>query len=369
MRFRFGNSTHTMQLAMHGKHFFANYGHLFFSVFYFFPLIRSFDSYTQTEVSIQVLAYLGFVYLYRKALHCPAKDVLGLIALMAAICIFVTTLTPGTSTLFGYIGYFLGFCFIGPARWLMLLLQMMMITVVTVLFIDPHGWPYFVGPALVVSLGLFSFGVVEYKDRIHSNETRKNKEQIQQLAKIAERERIARDLHDLLGHSLSSISLKSELAGKFMAAGMLEKAQDETQEVAMLARTALSEVREAVSGMKQLGLAAQLEVMASRLQDKGVQVHKVVECGPVTAEKESCFCFVAKEAITNVIKHSSAKHMHISLKGERNYHILTFQDDGVVGDVVWGNGLLGIKSRVEELGGSMKWSTKHGCKLVAKLPI
>ncbi|MBQ4814476.1 sensor histidine kinase [Pseudoalteromonas luteoviolacea] len=362
------SATHTMQLARTGKHFFWNYGPLVFSVFYFFPMIRNYDTYSVSEVVIQFLAYVGFIFCYHKASIKPAKDATNFIALMMLICILMTQETSGTSTLFGYVGYFIGFCFLGTVRWLMLAVLMCAITLVATLHISPNYWPYFIGPAAVISLGLFGFGVVEYKERIHRNESKQSREQIRQLAKIAERERIARDLHDLLGHSLSSISLKSELAGKFIDAGCHDKARHETQEVAELARTALSEVREAVSGMKQLGLRAQLEVMTSRLQDKGLLVEPDIQQVELTPEQESCLCFVAKEAITNVLKHSSADKVSISLGTCEQYHKLTLCDDGEVRKVVWGNGLTGIRSRIEELGGSFTVLTESGLKLVAQLP-
>ncbi|KZN43565.1 sensor histidine kinase [Pseudoalteromonas luteoviolacea] len=360
--------THTMHLARKGKHFFWNYGPLVFSVFYFFPMIRNYDTYSVAEVIVQFLAYISFIFCYHRASTKPAKDATNFIALMLLICVFMTQVTLGTSTLFGYVGYFIGFCFLGTVRWLMLAALMCAITLVATLHVNLNYWPYFIGPAAVISLGLFGFGLVEYKERLHRNESRQSREQIRHLAKIAERERIARDLHDLLGHSLSSISLKSELAGKFIDAGCHDKARHETQEVAELARTALSEVREAVSGMKQLGLRAQLEVMASRLKDKGVLVELDIQQVTLTPEQESCLCFVAKEAITNVLKHSSANKVSISLSASEQHHKLILSDDGEVRKVVWGNGLNGIKSRIEELGGSFNLRAENGLKLVAQLP-
>ncbi|MCF2857567.1 sensor histidine kinase [Pseudoalteromonas sp. SMS1] len=362
------SATHTMPLARKGKHFFWNYGPLVFSVFYFFPMIRSFETTSNAEIAAQFMAYGSFVFCYHKALLKPAKDAIHFIVLMLLLCVLVTQLTSGTSTLFGYVGYLIGFCFLGSVRWLMLAVLMCAITLVATLHIHPNFWPYFIGPAMVISLGLFGFGVVEYKERVHRNESRKSKEQISQLAKIAERERIARDLHDLLGHSLSSISLKSELAGKFISAGHYDQAKHETDEVAKLARTALSEVREAVSGMKQLGLQAQLDVMTARLKDKGMAVEPDIQQIALSPEQESCLCFVAKEAITNVLKHSNARKVSISLNTFKGQHTLIFCDDGQIHNIVWGNGLSGIKSRIEELGGSFKVFADDGLRLVAELP-
>ncbi|KZN50286.1 hypothetical protein N474_24570 [Pseudoalteromonas luteoviolacea CPMOR-2] len=361
-------ATHTMQLARKGKHFFWNYGPLVFSVFYFFPMIRNLNTTSNAEIAVQFLAYGGFVFCYHKALLKPAKDAVNYIVLMLLVCILMTQFTSGTSTLFGYVGYLIGFCFLGAVRWLMLAVLMCAITLVATLHINPSFWPYFIGPAIVISLGLFGFGVVEYKERVHRNESRKSKQQISQLAKIAERERIARDLHDLLGHSLSSISLKSELSGKFIEAGHYEQAKHEADEVAKLARTALSEVREAVSGMKQLGLQAQLGVMTSRLKDKGMVVEPDIQKVTLSPEQESCLCFVAKEAITNVLKHSNARKVTISLNTCDGLHNLIFCDDGDVHKFIWGNGLSGIKSRIEELDGSFDVFTEGGLKLVAQLP-
>ena len=125
-------------------------------------------------------------------------------------------------------------------------------------------------------------------------------EEIEHLAKVAERERIARDLHDVLGHTLSVITLKSELAGKMMDRDPA-RAGKEIREVEQISRQALHEVRDAIRGYRTQGLAAELAQAKATLETAGLAVQCDAGTGPqLPAVQESVLSLAVREAVTNV---------------------------------------------------------------------
>ena len=130
-----------------------------------------------------------------------------------------------------------------------------------------------------------------------------------ELARTAvaqERERFARDLHDLLGHSLSVIALKAELAGRLLP-GCPEQAATEVAEVEQVARQALSEVRLAVSGYRQPTLDSELEGARIALSAAGVDTSVVRAPVALDPEVEGVLAWAVREGATNVIRHSRAR--------------------------------------------------------------
>ena len=153
-------------------------------------------------------------------------------------------------------------------------------------------------------------------------------EEIEQLAALAERERIARDLHDVLGHTLSVIVLKSELAGRLLERDP-ERAAQEIGEVEKTARTALKEVREAIGGYRSQGLAAEVEMARNTLQSAGVALACESPVPKLTAEEETVLCLALREAVTNIVRHAHATQcrMRFAMTEDR-YHSLLVEDDG-----------------------------------------
>ncbi len=192
-------------------------------------------------------------------------------------------------------------------------------------------------------------------------------EEIERLAKLAERERIARDLHDLLGHTLSVIVLKSELAGKLMTRDPL-RAHDEIREVETIARDALSEVRTAVRGFRSRGLAAEIEHAAAVLETAGVTCDLSIEAIDLPPRKEVVLSLAVREAVTNVVRHAGAKSCRISVAQEENRCRLTIADDGRGGANPFGSGLTGMKERVEAEGGRLERKGSPGTRLTILLP-
>jgi len=198
-------------------------------------------------------------------------------------------------------------------------------------------------------------------------ELRLSQEEVRQMARVAERERISRDLHDLLGHTLSVIALKSELAGRLVQRDP-QRALAEIREVEQVSRAALSEVREAITGMRTRGLAGELE--HARLALKAAGVELTVE-GPVPelpAANEAVLAMVVREAVTNVIRHAQASRCRILIRVEAGEAFVEVHDDGRGGKPVAGGGLEGMRARLAAVGGRLEVAGDLGLRLRAWLP-
>lgn len=198
---------------------------------------------------------------------------------------------------------------------------------------------------------------------------RKANEEIEHLAKVAERERIARDLHDVLGHTLSVITLKSELAGKLIDRDP-ERAGKEIREVENISRQALSDVRDAIRGYRSKGLVAELALAKSTLETAGL----TVQCDAATSMQlppmqESVLSLAVREGVTNVVRHANARTCRLRIEQQNDMCRLEIADDGQGFVSMEGNGLRGMRERVEMLGGTLDRRNKSGTTLTITLPL
>ena len=198
---------------------------------------------------------------------------------------------------------------------------------------------------------------------------RKANEEIENLAKVAERERIARDLHDVLGHTLSVITLKSELAGKLVDRDP-QRAEKEIREVEQISRQALSDVRDAIRGYRSQGLVAELAQAKTTLETAGL----TVQCDAATTVKlpavqESVLSLAVREAVTNVVRHAQARTCRMRLEQQNGSCRFEIHDDGCGSSNGEGDGLRGMRERVEMLGGTLDRSTEAGTTITITLPL
>jgi len=193
-------------------------------------------------------------------------------------------------------------------------------------------------------------------------------EEVERLAKLAERERIARDMHDLLGHTLSVVVLKSELAQKLMSRDPA-KALQEMAEVERISRQGLAEVREAITGYRSSGLAAEIEHVRETLTAAGIDT--TIEARPIALApaQESALTMALREAATNVIRHAAATKCHIRFYAQDGSALMEVQDDGKGSDAPFGNGLSGMSERIHALGGMLRRDTAQGTRLMISLPL
>jgi two-component system sensor histidine kinase DesK len=188
------------------------------------------------------------------------------------------------------------------------------------------------------------------------------------LAKVAERERIARDLHDLLGHTLSVIVLKSELASRLTASDPA-RAAEEIRDVERISRDALTQVRAAVRGYRSAGFDSELKVALEALEAAGIQVETLVEPPPLSPAQETVFAMALREAVTNVVRHAHATVCRLTLRRVGRFCEMVISDNGRGGVLDEGSGLSGMRERVEALGGALERDGSHGTQLRIRVPV
>lgn len=196
------------------------------------------------------------------------------------------------------------------------------------------------------------------------------REQIARLAVGEERLRFARDLHDLLGHSLSVIALKSELAGRLIKStpGL---AAHEIEDIEKVARDALREVREAVTGYRQPTLAAELAGAREALAAAGIEYHVDQDHKTLPAAVEAVLAWTVREGVTNVMRHSQAKRCAVRTINKDGHATVEVIDDGRGGMPHAGSGLRGLEERVRERGGTLRAEPlpHEGFRLRVSLPL
>jgi two-component system, NarL family, sensor histidine kinase DesK len=188
-------------------------------------------------------------------------------------------------------------------------------------------------------------------------ELRSAREELARLAVSEERLRFARDLHDLLGHSLSLITLKSELAGRLLPAAP-EKAATEVHDIEGVARQALREVRQAVAGYRRPTLDEELAGASEMLEAAGISCRMENKTGVLPKAVDAVLAWAVREGTTNVIRHSHAKHCRIVLARENEEIFAEITDDGggyqKENREDSGSGLSGLAERVATFAGRVE---------------
>ena len=226
-------------------------------------------------------------------------------------------------------------------------------------------WFGFVFFGLIIGLSNIYFGEMSRKNMT----IKQSQEEVRRLAATAERERIARDLHDLLGHTLTLVTVKAELAARLAERDIAEAAK-EIRELEKISRDALKQVREAVGGYRNGGLAG--ELANARLALKTANVELTVdnpEC-PLPSAHENLLAMVLREAVTNVVRHARARRCEIRLGVDGGVARLAVEDDGRGGRLKEGNGIGGMRERLAALDGTLHIeSARGGTRLTALLPL
>ena len=222
-------------------------------------------------------------------------------------------------------------------------------------------WESAVAPFAIVGFSM----IIVNRLVLTVRELRAAREEITRLAVAEERLRFARDLHDLLGHSLSSITLKSELAGRLLPVAP-DKAAAEVRDIEGVARNALREVREAVAGYRQPTLDEELASAQQILEAAGIACQIERSVGVLPNDVDAVLAWTVREGTTNVIRHSHAKHCEICLMQESEEIHAEISDDGVGFSSpsdetnVNGSGLSGLAERVAASSGKFEAKTPSG---------
>lgn len=341
----------------------AKFAWLVYLSFYFGALIVKPG--TPRDWIIALAAVAIFLPLYFRGFRSTGRELLAISSAIYVLGALMMPINPGANCFFVYAVAFLGFA-VRPAlaaRWLVGMLAG--IALQAWLF-DWHSMIWI--PTLLVAPVVGATNIAFAQRRRYGEELRVARTAVEEMARIAERERIGRDLHDLLGHTLSVIVLKSELASK-MAERDPARAVEEIRDVERISREALAEVRKAVRGYRSEGLDDEMANAERVLAAAGVEPVLDVTRLPLSPSEERALAFALREAVTNVVRHAHARHCWIALRAEGGRAVLEVRDDGRGGADPDGSGLSGMRERLRPLAGTVERDGRNGTRLMLTLPL
>jgi two-component system, NarL family, sensor histidine kinase DesK len=217
--------------------------------------------------------------------------------------------------------------------------------------------------------GAITFVTLKLLSAVH--QLRESRQELARTAVAEERLRFSRDLHDLLGHSMSVIALKAEVIRR-LAPTDLDMALAQAADIEEVSRKALAEIREAVSGYRETGLSEELERAGSLLSAGGIEPVLHESGPPLPAQLDLLLAWVVREGVTNVVRHSRAKRCTIELERGSDPVRLSITDEGSAAGTASnsdGNGLQGLKERIAAGGGLLTAeATEKGFRLTAAIP-
>jgi two-component system sensor histidine kinase DesK len=224
------------------------------------------------------------------------------------------------------------------------------------------GWSVLVA-LLVSTAGMFTTNMRQREEQLALA-----RDDARRYAVLAERERIARDLHDVLGHTLTLVAMKADLAKRLLDSDP-ESALREVDEIHAAARVSLGELRTALTGMRSTTLAVELVEARRALESAGVALESISPAEPLPPQVETALAYIIREASTNVLRHARAKYCRIHLWREGGTVKLTIQDNGHGGTPVEGQGLKGMRQRLAEFRGSLEVRGSSGFRLEVSVPL
>jgi two-component system, NarL family, sensor histidine kinase DesK len=351
-----------------GKSPWREYVHLVWSIWLFATPMFS-GGFTVRWALITLGSFPVFVLLYTLSLVLPCRvawrPALGMLLLSVAllpwypagISYFVfgcVMLRMGfTRPVIGYVAQVLvaNAVFLGWALWLGYPWQSVV-------------WTPFV--TLIIGLVVSVERAGEEKDA----EIKLSHDEVRRLAATAERERIGRDLHDLLGHTLSLITLKLELSRKLFDRDPTASRR-ELEDAENVARHALAEVRSAVTGIRAADLAAELASARLMLESSGVHLDYDLPPSGLAPDIERALALVLREAATNIARHARAGAARISFQRDGDRLEVLVSDNGIGGIGADGNGLCGMRERVARMGATLVIESprRQGTHLRLQVPL
>jgi two-component system sensor histidine kinase DesK len=335
-----------------------------------FPLMKYFFVPAPAlEVAAMVATVVLFLPMYFASYWARDGRSLQMIALTCLIGLAWTPLNGGVSAFFIYAAA-MSAGITRPRLAYLSVVCVIALGAVAGYFLAPKGAQFLV-PTLSIGLPVGLAAVMEATLGRSRAQLLRKQEEVEHMATIAERERISRDLHDLLGHTLSLITLKAELAGK-LASRDIEACKSEIADIEKSARNALAEVRSAVTGYRLTGFAHELATARASLAAAGITLGEQVAKVDVPPAAENVMSLALREAVTNIIRHAGATRCDVSLAEQEGTIVLRIADNGSLrGDAALrpGNGLTGMKERVAAIGGRLALQAGQGLALELRLPM
>ena len=353
----------------------TSFVHLIWSAWVFLtPLMAGGDyGFTLRWVVLTLLSYPLFVWLFTMTLVASPRRAQASALGMVALSLVLLPWYPSGLSYFVF-----GCVMLQPRRRRPALAYVGMLALLNTILIVYATWLGYPWQALVwmptVTAIIGVIVMVERLNRERDSALKLSHDEVRRLAALAERERIGRDLHDLLGHTLSLVALKSDLAGRLLDRDPAA-ARNEIGEVSRVAREALSQVRRAVSGIRAAGIAAELAAAKLLLETDGVSFDYRFDDGfagnALPAGVEVALAMTVREAATNIQRHARAQRAEASFGMEGGDAVLRIVDDGRGGSIVPGNGLCGMRERLEGVHGSLRIDSGNGrgTRVEARVPL
>jgi two-component system, NarL family, sensor histidine kinase DesK len=346
----------------------SGYIWLAYSIFFFIdPILRHSSRYWIQNIAIYAV-FLALYIGYTEARTARQRHVL--IGAFYLLGILVYPFNGGASCFFIYCAAFLPF--VVDSVFLFAILMVAQFVGIAVEGFLLHINPYSISGTLALMFMIGTSNAFIARQKRMDCKLRAAQEENVQLAAVAERERIARDLHDVLGHTLSVIVLKAELARRLMEHDP-QRAAQEIADVETTARAALTEVREAIGGYRSQGLTAEIDHARQTLDAAGVTL--TWEAPPtgspnLNATEETVLALSVREAVTNIVRHAEATSctMRLAISPD-NFYALSVEDNGRHPIKQEGNGLRGMRDRIHGLNGRLSIRSDHGTTLLIELPI
>ncbi|MEM7082247.1 MAG: sensor histidine kinase [Pseudomonadota bacterium] len=321
---------------------------LIYLVFLLFPWIWVKPRLVDVAVAMVVLAI--FIPLHLKTFFAPTRKRLlpiAITALLGSVCSFFVL---GAGVFQVYCGAMAGFC--RPVK-----LSGLLLGLCAVVF-TASAW---MADRALVEMGfiLFMSAIVWFsclstaQTLIDNRQLEREHELDRQTASLMERERIGRDLHDLLGHTLTMVALKSDLARRLIDTDPAQ-AKAEIGDIQTGARQALQDVRAALSGLAAVSIAGELANARKALGAADVSLSVTGHVPTLSADQDQAIGLMIREAVTNIIRHTDATDAHIEFSVDDAVQTVTVRDNGGGQIGAEGRGLSGLRRRIEALGGTVQ---------------
>ncbi|BFI95334.1 MAG: sensor histidine kinase [Rhodanobacter sp.] len=354
-----------------GKSPWADSIHLLWSVWIFItPLFdHGAAGYTRSWLLFTLGSYPVFLWLFARMHLAPRRIAHGYAWAMAMLCFALLPWYPSGLSYFMYACVMLNHC---RMRLRTQLGQLVLLNALLLALTWRIGYP--VSVMVIMPASVIVVSVIALVERVSKEKDaalRLSQDEVRRLAVLAERERIGRDLHDLLGHTLSLVTLKSELARRLALADP-PRAQREMEEVERVSRHALAEVRAAVTGMRRSDLAAELVSARLMLEASGLAFEVDMPDAPaLPPETEATLALVLREAVTNIHRHARAMSARVVFSCNPESFHMQISDNGRGGLVAHGNGVSGMRERVRALGGTLAIGSpaRRGTTIDVEVPL
>jgi two-component system sensor histidine kinase DesK len=351
-------------LPKNREHGWAPYVWLVFLCFFLFQPILGHAKTREWLVTIGVTAVFLVIYFGIFWVKAPLTYVL--LGCMAAMGLGLAPMNQGASVFIIFASSFIPWVFGTTKRAFIALAGLLFILAIdAALFHAPVG---FWATSMVVALGVAGSNIHFAEKNRADVKLRMAHDEIEHLAKVAERERIARDLHDVLGHTLSLIIVKSTLAGKLLDK-YPERAKSEISDIEKVSRDAMAEIRNTLRGYSTYKLNEEIQRAKAALQSAGVVAEAESSDIGMTPAQESVLALIMREAVTNVVRHAQARNCALRIVPMNGNCVMEIEDDGRGGFEIEGNGLRGMRERIEALGGTLARDTSAGTKLRFEFPL